>query len=57
MKWNAPKVGDVRILTKFALIPITCKLAGEDRRETRWLCFVKIRQSYTGIEWYNDWFE
>jgi hypothetical protein len=57
MKWNAPKTGDVRILTKFAILPITCKVRGENIRETRWLCFVKIRQSYTGIEWYNDWFE
>jgi len=57
MKWYAPKFGDVRIVKKFALRPITCEVRGENKRETRWLCFVKIRQTYTGIEWWNDWFE
>ena len=30
---------------------------GEDRKETRWLCFVKIRQRYVPHFWDNDWFE
>ena len=57
MKWETPKAGDTRILRKFTIFPITVDLKGSNERETRWLCFVKIRQSYTGIEWYNDWFE
>jgi hypothetical protein len=56
MKWNAPKTGDVRILTKFAWLPITCYVVGEDRKETRWLCFVKIRQRYETNFWFNDGF-
>ncbi len=60
MKWKAPKIGDTRILTTFALLPITCKLRSSAEYETRWLCFVKIRQHYGnrtfGCEWINDWF-
>jgi len=57
MKWEAPKTGDNRILTKFTLFPITCKIKGVNKYETRWLCFVKIHQSYRGGSWINDWFE
>ena len=58
MKWKAPKIGDVRILRKFAFVPITCKIykQGENKMETRWLCFVKIHQTWR-YEWLNDWFE
>lgn len=57
MKFNAPKVGDVRIIRKFTFLPITCKLKCKSVFETRWLCFVEIRQTYIGVSWYNDWFE
>ena len=49
------KIGEGRILTKFAILPITCKLQGKLDKETRWLCFVKIRQTYLGGEWTNSW--
>jgi hypothetical protein len=56
MKWNSQKTGDIRILKKFAWFPITCYILCEDKKETRWLCFVKIQQRYETNFWYNQWF-
>lgn len=55
MKMNAPSVGDTRDIKKFAFMPITCKIQGEDRMEKRWLCFVKIHQTWS-YGWLNNWF-
>jgi hypothetical protein len=55
MKFDAPKVGDVRNIRKFLLVPLTLDVAGTNKRETRWLCFSHIRQRWA-YEWLNVWF-
>lgn len=54
MKWKAPQVGDIRVIKRFAFLPITGDVKGEDRRETRWLCFVKLHQRYVPNYWLTD---
>lgn len=58
MKWKAPKMGDTRIVKRFAFIPITTQVYPSNDNETRWLCFVTLRQSYNVIHkcWFNNWF-
>lgn len=58
MKWKANKTGDNRIITKFAWLPITSYVQdGFQTKETRWLCMVKIHQTYVDLDgWLNDYF-
>jgi len=63
MKWRRPKTGHTRVVKKFAFFPITAlclERNGKSRtwfRETRWLCFCKIKQRYNLFgKWVNDYF-
>lgn len=38
MKWKSPQAGDIKLLTKFAFLPITIG------HETRWFEWVTIKQ-------------
>jgi hypothetical protein len=55
MRWNNRKIGEKRIITKFAFFPITCKVKHKDKLETRWLEFVRIEQMWLCSTW-EDWF-
>lgn len=53
MRWikqKEPSVGDIRVITKFALFPESCELDNGDM-ERRWLEFVTIEQRYTREVW------
>ena len=50
MRWYKPEMGEVRIIKKFAILPITIN------GETRWLEWVKIRQKFAITIWINDEF-
>ena len=43
MKINKPKLGDTRVVSKFAFLPVSCK------GETRWFERVKIKQEYMEV--------
>jgi hypothetical protein len=54
MKWNNYEVGVERIVEKFLFFPLRCKINGTCRYETRWLCFVRIKQFHSiYLEWIN----
>lgn len=48
--------GDMRIVRRFALFPITCRRYWDDRIdiETRWLQTVYVAQKYTRV-WSEAW--
>jgi len=50
MKWkyNEPKHEDIRIITRFLLLPKFIN------GEARWLCLIKIKQRYEGYNWADD---
>lgn len=50
MRWYAPKRGDVRVIKKFAIFPITIN------GETRWLEWVRIRQTFAITIWIDEGF-
>lgn len=51
MRWIGKIYGEQRIIRRFAIFPIKAN------SEWRWLEFVKIRQTWYGGSWHNDWFE
>jgi hypothetical protein len=55
MKFKAPKIGDTRHIKKFLWLPLTLRIGGTDKNETRWLCFTYIHQRWA-YEWINEWF-
>jgi hypothetical protein len=55
VKWSAPAIGDRRNVTRFLFLPKTLSVNNSSHYETRWLCFVRIRQIWH-YEWLNDTF-
>lgn len=51
MRWKEPSVGDVKVLTKFLLLPL------EINFETRWLETATIKYVYVSghVDSYNYW--
>jgi hypothetical protein len=50
MKWPYPMPGDMREFVRFALIPHCC-----DDGYTRWLEYVRVRQTRESGWWDSDW--